>query len=155
MPKRRRSRSLTCKGTSAAAAKRRRRQEDAQHSDSRLALAHLVHYLASNLQVPLWCHQGCGHGSIVVRAPSRAAVEEKPYYIYIYTILYIYIIAERREHSEANNRVLFEIPRYSYIYIYIYIYNNNYYYYYFKCTMCNSTLGSTHLPATTPHFCPT
>ena len=34
------------------------------------------------------------------------------------------IIAERRERSErseANNRVLFEIPRYLYIYIYIYI----------------------------------
>ena len=35
------------------------------------------------------------------------------------------LIAERRERSErseANNRVLFEIPRYLYIYIYIYIY---------------------------------
>ena len=32
------------------------------------------------------------------------------------------MIAEQREHSEANNRVLFEIPRYLYIYIYIYIY---------------------------------
>ena len=35
------------------------------------------------------------------------------------------VIAERRERSErseANNRVLFEIPRYLYIYIYIYIY---------------------------------
>ena len=32
------------------------------------------------------------------------------------------IIAERRERSKANNRVLFEIPRYLYIYIYIYIY---------------------------------
>ena len=31
------------------------------------------------------------------------------------------IIAERRECSEANNRVLFEIPRYLCIYIYIYI----------------------------------
>ena len=31
------------------------------------------------------------------------------------------IIAERRERSEANNRVLFEIPRYLYIYIYIYV----------------------------------
>ena len=34
------------------------------------------------------------------------------------------VIAERRERSkrsEANNRVLFEIPRYLYIYIYIYI----------------------------------
>ena len=27
--------------------------------------------------------------------------------------------AERRERSEANNRILFEIPRYLYIYIYI------------------------------------
>ena len=27
------------------------------------------------------------------------------------------IFAERRERSEANNRVLFEIPRYLYIYI--------------------------------------
>ena len=35
------------------------------------------------------------------------------------------VVAERRERSErseANNRVLFEIPRYLYIYIYIYIY---------------------------------
>ena len=53
MPKRKHSRSLARKGTSAAAAKRRRRQEDAQQRDSRLALARLVHYLASNLQVPL------------------------------------------------------------------------------------------------------
>ena len=30
----------------------------------------------------------------------------------------MYIIAERRERSEANNRVLFEIPRYLYVYIY-------------------------------------
>ena len=29
---------------------------------------------------------------------------------------------ERSERSEANNRILFEIPRYLYIYIYIYIY---------------------------------
>ena len=29
------------------------------------------------------------------------------------------IIAERRERSEANNRILFEMPRYLYIYIYI------------------------------------
>ena len=28
-------------------------------------------------------------------------------------------IAERHERSEANNRVLFEIPRYLYIYIYM------------------------------------
>ena len=58
MPQRRRSRSLVHKGISAAAAKRRRRQEDAQQRDNRLALARLAHYLASNLQVPLWCHQG-------------------------------------------------------------------------------------------------
>ena len=31
------------------------------------------------------------------------------------------IIAQRRERSEANNRVLFEFPRYLYIYIYIYM----------------------------------
>ena len=33
-------------------------------------------------------------------------------------LVYI-IIAERRERSEANNRVLFEIPRYLCIYIYM------------------------------------
>ena len=36
-------------------------------------------------------------------------------------LFYVAIIAERRERSErseANNRVLFEIPRYLYIYIY-------------------------------------
>ena len=38
------------------------------------------------------------------------------------TVLYYTVIAERRERSEANNRVLFKIPRYLYIYIYIYIY---------------------------------
>ena len=53
MSKRRRSRSLARKGTSAAAAERRRRQEDAHQRDSRLALARLAYYLASNLQVPL------------------------------------------------------------------------------------------------------
>ena len=31
------------------------------------------------------------------------------------------VIAERRERSETNNRVLFKIPRYLYIYIYIYM----------------------------------
>ena len=39
--------------------------------------------------------------------------------------LCVCLVAERRERSErseANNRVLFEIPRYLYIYIYIYIY---------------------------------
>ena len=38
--------------------------------------------------------------------------------------LFWVLIAERRERSErskANDRVLFEIPRYLYIYIYIYI----------------------------------
>ena len=33
--------------------------------------------------------------------------------------LLVYIIAERRERSEANNRVLFEILRYVCIYMYI------------------------------------
>ena len=33
-----------------------------------------------------------------------------------------YIIAERRKRSEANNCVLFEIPRYLYRYIDIYVY---------------------------------
>ena len=54
MPKRRHLRSLARKSTSAVAAKRRRCQEDAQQTDSRLALARLVHSLASNLQVSLW-----------------------------------------------------------------------------------------------------
>ena len=31
------------------------------------------------------------------------------------------IIAEQHEHSEANNRVLFEIQRYLYIYIYVHL----------------------------------
>ena len=57
MPKRRRSHSLACKGTSDAAAKRTRCQEDAKQRDSRLALARLAQYLASNLQVPLSCHR--------------------------------------------------------------------------------------------------
>ena len=58
MPKRRRSRSLARKDTSDAAAKQMRRQGNAKQRDSRLALARLAHYLASNLQVPLSCHQG-------------------------------------------------------------------------------------------------
>ena len=37
----------------------------------------------------------------------------------VYTTLLL--IAEWRECSEANNRSLFEIPRYLYIYIYIYV----------------------------------
>ena len=57
MPKRGRSHSLARKGTSAAAAKRRRCQ-DAQQRNSKPALPRLAHYLASNLQVPLSCHQG-------------------------------------------------------------------------------------------------
>ena len=67
MPKRRHSRSLARKGTSAAAAERSRRQEDAQQRDSRLALAHLAHSLASNLQVPL----SCQHGSVVEAQSSE------------------------------------------------------------------------------------
>ena len=66
MPKRGRSRSLARKGTSAAAAKRRRCQEDAQQRNSRPALPRLAHYLASNLQVPLWKHS------------RRSAVEGAP-----------------------------------------------------------------------------
>ena len=50
MPKRGRSRSLARKSTSAAAAERRRCQEDDQQRGSRLALAHLAHSLASNIQ---------------------------------------------------------------------------------------------------------
>ena len=43
-------------------------------------------------------------------------------YTYIYRVSVLSgIVAERRERSEANNRVLFEIPRYLYIYIYIYV----------------------------------
>ena len=42
----------------AGAAKCRRQEEDAQQTDSRLVLARLVHSLASNVQTPLWCHQG-------------------------------------------------------------------------------------------------
>ena len=53
MLKRRRSRSLARKGTSAVAAKRRRCQDDVQQRHNRLALARLVHYLACNLQVSL------------------------------------------------------------------------------------------------------
>ena len=34
-----------------------------------------------------------------------------------YALCVCLVIAERRERSEANNRVLFEIPRYLYIYI--------------------------------------
>ena len=58
MPKRRHSCSLARKDTSDTAAKRTRRQGDAKQRDSRLALARLAHYLASNMQVPLSYHQG-------------------------------------------------------------------------------------------------
>ena len=58
MPKRGRSRSLARKDSSDAAAKRTLRQGDAKQRDSRLTLARPAHYLASNLQVPLSCHQG-------------------------------------------------------------------------------------------------
>ena len=78
MLKRRRSRSLARKGTSAVAAKRRRRQEDAQQRDNRLALARLAHYLACNLQVPLWCHQGSAMAAQSLERRRRAAVEEAP-----------------------------------------------------------------------------
>ena len=80
MPQRRCSRSLACKNTSAAAAKRRRRQEDAQQRDNRLALPRLAHYLASNLQVPLWCHQGSAMelGAQLSERRQRAAVKEAP-----------------------------------------------------------------------------
>ena len=49
-------------------------------------------------------------------------------YVIIYYNHNIIVIAERRERSEqseANNRVLFEIPRYLYIYIYLLLYMNN------------------------------
>ena len=80
MPKRGRSRSLARKGTSAAAAKRRRCQEDAQHRNSRLTLPRLAHYnyLASNLQVPLSCHQGSVMEAQSSERRRRAAVEEAP-----------------------------------------------------------------------------
>ena len=76
--KRGRSRSLARKGTSAAAAKRRSCQEDAQHRNSRLALPRLAHYLASNLQVPLSCHQGSVMEAQSSERRRRAAVEEAP-----------------------------------------------------------------------------
>ena len=78
MPKRRRSRSLTRKGTSAAAAERRRHQEDAQQRDIRLALARLAHSLASNLQVPLSCQQGSVMEAQSSERRRRAAVEGAP-----------------------------------------------------------------------------
>ena len=76
MPKRMRLHSLARKGTSVAAAKQRRRQEDAQQRDNRLALARLAHYLASNLQVPLWCHQGSVMKGQSSERHRRATVDE-------------------------------------------------------------------------------
>ena len=78
MPKRGRSRSLARNGTSAAAAKRRRCQEDAQHRNSRLTLPRLAHYLASNLQVPLSCHQGSVMEAQSSERRRRAAIQEAP-----------------------------------------------------------------------------
>ena len=78
MPKKRHSRSLACKGTSAAAAKRMRRQEDDQQRDSSLALARLAHFLASNLQVPLWCHQVFFMEAQSLERRRRATVEGAP-----------------------------------------------------------------------------
>ena len=78
MPKWGRSRALARKGTSAVAAKRRRWQEDAQHRNSRLTLPRLAHYLASNLQVPLSCHQGSVMEAQSSERRRRAAVEEAP-----------------------------------------------------------------------------
>ena len=52
------------------------------------------------------------------------------------------IIAERRERSErseANNRVLFEIPRYLYIYIYII-----YIYIYYICLSASALCKTVH-----------
>ena len=72
------SRSLARKGTSAAAAKRRRCQEDAQHRNSRLTLPRLAHYLASNLQVPLSCHQVSVMEAQSSERRRRATVEEAP-----------------------------------------------------------------------------
>ena len=78
MPKRGGSRSLARKGTSAAAAKRRRCQEDAQQRNSSPALPRLAHYLASNVQVPLSCHQGSVMKAQSSERRRRAAVEEAP-----------------------------------------------------------------------------
>ena len=78
MPKRRCSRSLARKGTSAAAAKRRRHQEYTQQRDSWLALARLTHSLASNLQVPLWCHQGSVMEAQSSERRRRAAIKGAP-----------------------------------------------------------------------------
>ena len=69
---------VAVKGTSAATAKRRRCEEDAQHRNSRLTLPRLAHYLASNLQVPLSCHQGSVMKAQSSERRRRAAVEEAP-----------------------------------------------------------------------------
>ena len=78
MSEKRRSWSLACKGISAAAAKQRCHQDDAQQRDSRLALDRLAHSLASNLQVPLWCHQGFVMESQLLEHCRRATVEREP-----------------------------------------------------------------------------
>ena len=49
MPRRRRSRALARKGTSAVAAERRHRPEDAQQRDSRIALAFFAQQPASTI----------------------------------------------------------------------------------------------------------
>ena len=53
-------------------------QKDAQQRNSRLALPRLAHYLASNLQVPLLCHQGSVMEAQSSERHRRAAVEEAP-----------------------------------------------------------------------------
>ena len=67
---------------------------------SRLALARLAHYLASNLQVPLSCHQGS-----VMEAYSRQSAVEGP-------------LSKKHRSSEARQRRASPL-----VYIYIYIYN--------------------------------
>ena len=47
-----------------------------QQRDNRLALARLAHYLASNLQVPLWCHQGSVMKGQSSERHRRATVDE-------------------------------------------------------------------------------
>ena len=53
--------------------------------------------------------------AVQIRTQGKLKERENVLTLYIRTD----VIAERRERSEANNRVLFEIPRYLYIYIYI------------------------------------
>ena len=89
MPKRRRSRALARKGTSAVAAERRRRPEDAQQRDSRLALA-IAHFLPSNLQVPLWKHnrRSAIEGPLSKERRSREARRRRA------SLLVLYIFVE-------------------------------------------------------------